>query len=238
MQCKIVKQKKSKKLKFMELSASEENYIKAMFRMVIENGKEEISSADISAALKIKPASVSNMLSRFKEKGLVNFQRYGKATLTPLGKTFGKKILRKHRIWETYLHNELGFEWDKVHEIAEQLEHVKAPELLDKLDEILGFPQFDPHGECIPQKDGTIPVDNRITLLNGKVGGHYIVSGVRNSTDKMLHYLNKLDINIDSKVRYLSIIDFDDSLELEIDGRNIIVSKKIADNIYIDAVEE
>ncbi len=220
----------------MNLSIAEENYLKAMYKIVLDNNKEDISSSEISSALQIKPASVSNMLTRFRNKGLVNFTRYSKASLTSLGKEYGQKILRKHRIWETFLYVKLGFDWNEVHDVAEQLEHIKSEKLLDKIDEMLGFPKFDPHGECIPQQDGSIPIDNRILLSQAEPESNYIVVGLKDSTIEMLDYLKKIGIEIKTKIKFISILKFDNSLELKVNDKTVIISTKVADNIYIDNI--
>lgn len=219
----------------MELTISEENYLKAMYKLVLENQLDEISSTDISAALHVKPASVSNMLSKFRDKGLVHLQRYGKVYLSKAGKLQGRLVLRKHRIWETFLHDKLSFDWDEVHDVAEQLEHIRSPKLIDALDKMLGFPKFDPHGECIPQSDGSIPCKDRLCLLQAKERKAYTISGVRNSNDKMLQYLIKLGLAMQTPFQLLGRIDFDGSLELQLEnGHTVIVSEKLADNIYIE----
>ncbi len=220
----------------MNLSIAEENYLKTMYKIVLDNNKEDISSSEISSALQIKPASVSNMLTRFRNKGLVNFTRYSKASLTSLGKEYGQKILRKHRIWETFLCVKLGFDWNEVHDVAEQLEHIKSEKLLDKIDEMLGFPKFDPHGECIPQQDGSIPIDNRILLSQAEPESNYIVVGLKDSTIEMLDYLKKTGIEIKTKIKFISILKFDNSLELKVNDKTVIISTKVADNIYIDNI--
>lgn len=218
----------------MQLSIAEENYLKTMFRIVLDNQSDTISSKQIADVLQIKPASVNNMLSRFKEKGLVDFRRYGKAVLTETGRLYGQRILRKHRLWETFLYKKLGFTWDEVHEVAEQLEHIKSDKLLDAIDKMLGFPKLDPHGEYIPPYKGAIPADNRMLLADAAPEGDFTVLGLRDSSNNMLDYLAKLNININTRVKVVSVIDFDGSVELLIDGRTIIVSNKVANNIYVE----
>ncbi|MEO0066766.1 MAG: hypothetical protein RI983_2092 [Bacteroidota bacterium] len=140
------------------LSYTEENYLKGLFKLTIELGeKEEAGTNEIAAQLGVKPASVNDMLKKLKDKKLIQYERYGKSSLTKEGKKRAIEIVRKHRLWETFLHEKLDFNWDEVHEVAEQLEHIQSKKLIDKLDQFLEYPSIDPHGDPIPNAKGEWP---------------------------------------------------------------------------------
>lgn len=140
------------------LSYTEENYLKGLFKLTIELGdKEEAGTNEIAAHLGVKPASVNDMLKKLKDKKLIQYERYGKSSLTKEGKKRAIEIVRKHRLWETFLHEKLAFNWDEVHEVAEQLEHIQSKKLIDKLDQFLEYPSIDPHGDPIPNAKGEWP---------------------------------------------------------------------------------
>jgi DtxR family Mn-dependent transcriptional regulator len=139
------------------LTFTEENYLKILLKInLIEPKKHQINSSDVAIKLNVKPATVNDMLKKLREKKLINFEKYGKVTLTIRGRKCALKVLRKHRLWETFLHEKLNFSLDEIHEVAEQLEHIKSDKLIDKLDDFLGFPKYDPHGEIIPDSMGKL----------------------------------------------------------------------------------
>lgn len=139
------------------LTFTEENYLKILLKInLIEPKKHQINSSDVAIKLNVKPATVNDMLKKLREKKLINFEKYGKVTLTNRGRKCALKVLRKHRLWETFLHEKLNFSLDEIHEVAEQLEHIKSDKLIDKLDDFLGYPKYDPHGEGIPDSMGKL----------------------------------------------------------------------------------
>ena len=125
------------------LSQTEENYLKALFKLTYENNNNEAGTNELALTLEVKPATVNDMLKKLKDKEFVNYKKYGKITLSGKGKKIALEIIRKHRLWETFLYKKLEFTWDEVHEVAEQLEHIQSAKLVDKLDEFLDFPEFD-----------------------------------------------------------------------------------------------
>ena len=215
------------------LSDTEENYLKALLRITGEqSGVGEAGTNQLAGKLNVRPATATDMLKKLKEKQLVNYEKYGKISLTDNGRNLAIAIVRKHRLWETFLFAKLGFSWDQVHDIAEQLEHIKSEKLVERLDKFLGFPQFDPHGDVIPTADGDYINQARLTLAEAVVGNQYTIIAVKDNSPSFLQYVSQIGIGIHSKVTVLQQYEFDLSMALEIDGTRINISDKVAQNIY------
>jgi len=218
----------------MELSQTEENYLKALFHLTNETGdKTKAGTNELAAYLNIKPASVNVMLKRLKEKKFVDNERYGKITLTPLGKKEAIQVVRKHRLWETFLYEKLDFSWDEVHEIAEQLEHINSPKLIEKLEKFLAYPEFDPHGDVIPDAKGAFKPHKRITLAEVPEGNFCKLVAVKDSSATFLKYVVKVGLGLKSKIKVLARHEFDGSLEIGVEKKKTVVSKKFAENIFV-----
>ena len=216
----------------MIYTLTEENYLKAILNIsLLNNGKASTNA--ISEETGTSAASVSDMLKKLHDKKLIKYEKYKGVSLSKKGKDIAINILRKHRLWETFLVEKLNFNWENVHDVAEQLEHIESSELIDKLDVFLGFPKFDPHGEPIPSKDGNIPKINTISLNKLKIGEIGMVMGVGLDDTKFLEYLNKLRINIGTKIELLEVIKFDNSIMIKIDGNISHVSKDVAKELFI-----
>jgi DtxR family Mn-dependent transcriptional regulator len=217
------------------LSYTEENYLKALLKLSFQNeDKPEAGTNEMAAYLGVKPATATDMLKKLKEKELVTYKKYGKILLTETGKQNGIAILRKHRLWETFLYEKLDFSWDEVHEVAEQLEHIQSAKLVDKLEEFLNFPEFDPHGDPIPKANGEIPTIDKILLSELKENELCKVVAVKDTSTVFLQYLEKLCITIGTPIKVLERIDFDGSLSIQIAGeeaRN--VSMKFAESLFV-----
>ena len=211
---------------------AEENYLKAILNISF-NTKKKVSTNEISKELKTSPASVTDMLKKLLEKKLVKYEKYKGVELSNSGKQYAINILRKHRLWETFLVEHLGFSWSEVHEIAEELEHIKSTKLIDKLDAFLGYPKFDPHGEPIPSKEGVIPNVKSTSLDQMEVGFTGHVLGVTIDDKLFLDYLTKLNIKIGTKIEIIQIIDFDKSLIVRIENIQNHISFDVAKNILI-----
>ncbi len=196
--------------------------------------RPEAGTNEMAAYLGVKPATATDMLKKLKEKELVNYQKYGKILLTDLGRKKGMTILRKHRLWETFLYEKLDFSWDEVHEVAEQLEHIQSEKLVNKLEEFLNFPDFDPHGDPIPKANGEIPIIDRILLSEVKAAEHCQVVAVKDTSVIFLQYLEKLNITIGTKIKVLEVIDFDGSLNIQIETEEPrSVSMKFAESLFV-----
>ena len=215
------------------LSVTEENYLKALLRITVEqNDTGKAGTNQLAGKLNVRPATATDMLKKLKEKQLVNYEKYGKISLTDTGRDLAIAVIRKHRLWETFLYEKLGFSWDQVHDIAEQLEHIKSDKLVERLDKFLGYPQFDPHGDAIPTADGSFINEERKTLAEAPIGKPHTIIAVRDNSPAFLQYVSQMGIGIGSEVELLEKYDFDNSLALEMNGRKINISEKVAQNIY------
>lgn len=215
------------------LTFTEENYLKAIYHLS-DHGKHEVSTNAISDCLNTKPASVTDMLRKLSQKDMINYIKYQGVTLTPRGRKDALQIIRKHRLWEVFLVEKLKFNWDEVHDIAEQLEHIQSALLIKRLDEFLGFPQHDPHGDPIPNDEGEMSAKKQSSLAELPVQSQGIVMSLKETSPLFLQYLDKINIYIGAKLKISDRIEFDSSLEIQIDGKkSVIVSNEVARNIMI-----
>lgn len=215
-----------------KLSVTEENYLKAIFHLA-QKTNENVATNDIAKSVSATAASVTDMLKKLSEKKLVTYQKYQGVQLTKNGKQIAIKLVRKHRLWEVFLSEKLGFGWDKVHDIAEQLEHIQSDELIEKLSNFLGNPLYDPHGDPIPNESGKFSDRNSELLCNMPIGAVAKVVGVTDSSNDFLVYLSDLKISLGTKITVKKIIAFDKSMEIMVNKNTIIVSKIIASNILV-----
>ncbi len=213
-------------------SQSEENYIKAIYHLG-EFSEKGISTNAIAKKLNTKASSVTDMVRKLSEKKLVVYKKYQGVTLTEFGKKTATGIIRKHRLWEVFLVNKLNFSWDEVHDVAEQLEHIKSPKLIDELDAFLGHPKRDPHGDPIPDKDGNLQVIEKNLLATLDKGEKGICVGVDDSSSEFLRFLDKQEIALGKHIEVLEKEPFDGSFLIKIDEKELSVSNKIATNLYI-----
>jgi len=214
------------------MTISEENYIKVIYHLSLVSPKGVNTNA-IAGMLDTKASSVTDMLKKLSEKELVAYQKYQGVTLTEKGFYSAKMIVRKHRLWEVFLVDKLNFSWDEVHEIAEELEHIKSENLINKLDAFLDFPSFDPHGDPIPNAEGEIKKVNKLLLSETELNKEYQCVGVKDSSSEFLQYLDKQKIALGSKIIVKEKESFDDTLFIEIDSRKFTISNKIANNLYV-----
>jgi len=217
----------------MKLSFAEENYLKAIYHLS-EGGRYEVSTNAIAEVLKTKAASVSDMIRKLSDKGAILYQKYQGVNISEDGKMAALQVIRKHRLWEVFLVEKLKFNWDEVHEIAEQLEHIKSPLLIKRLDEFLGFPKLDPHGDPIPDENGEFKEKPKVALSQTSVNQSGIIVAVKDTSSLFLQYIDKLGAYLGAKVKVLDKVEFDGSMELLIDGKkNIFISREVAENILI-----
>jgi len=215
------------------LSYTEENYLKALLKITLDRGIEEAGTNELASSLLVKPATANDMLKKLKDKKLVDFEKYGKITLTKEGKKNAIDIIRKHRIWETFLYEKLEFSWDEVHEVAEQLEHIHSQKLIDKLDKLLDFPEFDPHGDPIPNKNGDIKVQFKKTLADVAVGISCKLVAVKDNSSSFLQYVVKVGLGINNEITVVSKQEYDAITVIEVNGNQSSVSQKFAENIFV-----
>lgn len=216
------------------LSIAEENYIKQLLTLTLEKSEDEgIGTNELAQTLAVKPSTVNDMLKKLRQKSLIDYEKYGKIHLTAEGKKRGLDIIRKHRLWETFLYQKLEFTWDEVHEVAEQLEHIQSDKLVEKLDKFLGYPQFDPHGDPIPNAKGEIQLLTKKMLSDAEIGTVCKMVAVKDNSAVFLNYVMELGLGINNNIEVLSKQDFDESMEIKVNGEPIRVSKKFSQNIYI-----
>ena len=213
-------------------SQSEEDYLKALYHL--ETDYDAVSTNSIADYLDMKPSSVTDMLKKLAEKKYINYEKYKGTSLTKRGRLVALSIIRKHRLWETFLVEKLGFGWDQVHIIAEQLEHIKSEELIENLDNFLGSPKYDPHGDPIPNKDGKIEKMNQKLLVELKADQKGIITGVKKGTTSLLNYLDKEKIKLGDSVKVIEILEFDGTYIVEINKRKLTFSEKICQNLLLE----
>ena len=210
---------------------SEENYLKAIYHLEIDVDKG-ISTNSIAKKLETKASSVTDMVKKLSEKEVVVYKKYQGVKLTNYGKKTAANIVRKHRLWEVFLVEKLNFSWDEVHDVAEQLEHIKSPKLINQLDSFLGFPSNDPHGDPIPDKEGNLKIIEKSLLSTFYKNESGVCVGVDDSSSEFLRYLDKKGITLGKQITVLEKEDFDDSLSIEMDNKKFSISNKIANNLY------
>lgn len=215
----------------MRTTLTEENYLKALFHLVDNEGKVTIN--ELSKFLNVKMPSVNNMMKKFAEKKWVVYETYKPLIVTESGRREAALVVRKHRLTEMFLVKKMNFGWENVHEIAEQLEHVHSQIFFDKMDEILDHPKFDPHGEPIPDKDGNIIAQDLQKLSICEPGETVTFASVTLSDDAFLTYLNDRKLLLNTKVKIVKIESFDKSMTIEIEGKKEILSKKAAEKILV-----
>ena len=215
------------------MTLSEENHLKAIFHLYNEK-KEEVNTNAIAEVMNTKASSVTDMLKRLADKGLINYVKYQGVTLTPKGTQKAIGIIRKHRLWEVFLVEKLNFSWDEVHEIAEELEHIQSEKLIERLDAFLGFPQKDPHGDPIPNKEGVFTTTIQTLLSELKQGDKGVCVAVKNTSKEFLVYLNKMNIALGDELEVLSKEPFDDSMFLLVNDKHINLSAMVCRNIYVN----
>lgn len=213
-------------------SFTEENYIKAIYHLS-EDGKQIVSTNSIAELTNTKASSVTDMLKKLAEKALINYVRYQGVTLNQKGRITAIAIIRKHRLWELFLVEKLQFKWDEVHDIAEELEHIKSDILIDRLEEFLGNPKVDPHGDLIPDKHGKFQTKDLISISKMQPGDKGVISGVSEHSAKFLQYLEKTGLILGSNIIMHEIIEFDGSVILSLENKEITISREAAMNILI-----
>lgn len=216
----------------MKLSESEENYIKSIY--YLQEKTEKVNTNTLAAFLDTSAASITDMLKKLKSKKLLEYKKYYGFKLNAAGNKEALKIIRRHRLWEFFLVEKLGMEWEKVHEIAEELEHVSSIDLISRLDQFLGKPKIDPHGDPIPDEKGNMPVLKQTALKDLPVKQNAVVSSVSNQTPEMMEMLNYYGIKIGSSIKILKSFVFDGSLQIKIAKQpECVISGIAAQNIFV-----
>lgn len=217
------------------MTFSEENYLKTIYHLT-NLSDSEVSTNAIAEKMETKASSVTDMLKKLSEKNLIIYKKYQGVSLTENGKLSAKMIVRKHRLWEVFLVEKLDFSWDEVHDVAEQLEHIKSEKLINKLDDFLGNPTEDPHGDPIPDANGQIVKIEKQLLSEITPNKKGICVGVKDTSSEFLKYLDKQHIALGSSIEIISKESFDLSLKIRVDNKELIVSNKIASNLFVKLV--
>jgi len=212
-------------------SFTEENYLKVIYHLAEQTNNVQTNA--IAEQIQTKPASVTDMIKKLAEKGLVDYVKYQGVTLTEKGRQTAIDIVRKHRLWEVFLVDKLNFKWDEVHDVAEELEHIKSVDLIERLDEFLGFPKSDPHGDPIPDKNGRFAKTQFIKLIELKIGDSGTITGVSQHTSAFLKHLEKLGLTLGKQIEISDVTDFDGSVEILVNQKQINISREVAKHILI-----
>lgn len=216
----------------LNYSASEENYIKTIFHLQKDDGT--VTTNELARELQTRPASVTDMMKKLKTKKLLHYEAYQGFRLSNEGRKVALNIIRRHRLWEFFLAEKLQFSWDEVHEVAEQLEHVSSKKLVDKLDEYLGYPRVDPHGDPIPDQEGRIESSKQVSLKDLPVNKMAVVSHVSDQSSAMLELLKHKNIGIGTKLEIKKKFDFDHSMEIKTGRLPVFtISEQLAKNIFV-----
>ncbi len=217
------------------LTASEENHLKAIYKISQNNSDKTVFTKAIAEELNTNPASVTDMVKKLADKKLLTHEKYYGVQLTREGQKVAIELLRRHRLWETFLHDKLGFSWDELHEVAEQLEHIQSAQLIERLDAFLDNPKFDPHGDPIPNASGTFTYRNQVSLsLIHETGKEVIMLGVKNQSPEFLKYLQSKKLNPGSKLQIISIGEYDLSLKLVVNQETeVVITNQNAKEIFV-----
>lgn len=215
------------------LSFAEENYLKAIYHLS-SDGQKQVNTNAIAERLETKPASVSDMIKKLSAKKVITYIKYQGVKITEAGKKEALWVIRKHRLWEVFLVNKLNFHWDEVHEIAEQLEHIRSSLLISRLDAFLDHPKFDPHGDPIPDEEGIISSKPRVNLTDLPEDTASQLVSMKDTGVSFLKYLDRIGMKIGAKIKVVDRMEFDGSMEIETDKKRIIsISKQVAENLLV-----
>lgn len=222
-----------------ELSFTEENYLKAIYYLQQESINKDVSVNDIAERMSTRPATVTDMLRKLSDKKLINYEKYKKTQLSKTGNTFALQIIRKHRLWEVFLHQKLKFSWDEVHEVAEELEHIRSSKLIERMDEFLGYPMFDPHGDPIPNAAGEIKPASNTTLSESEPGKKLKLVAVKDTSTAFLQHLERFGLHINVILVVNEFLPFDHSVMVSIDKEPaVMLSDKIAANLLVVDIDK
>jgi len=214
---------------------SKEDYLSIIYKHKDIRG--EIKANIIAEKLQVSNAAVTDMIKKLSKDGFIDYKKYKWISLTPKGEEYARKMVRRHRIWEVFLNQIVGISWGKVHDEANRLEHSSSDELIDRMEEMLNFPKYDPHGDPIPSKDGKLPILRKLmplsALMKGEIG---LVIRVNDFDESFLFYISELGIKLKEKIKILEKRHFDDSLMILINGEKYNVSKKLADNVFVQKI--
>lgn len=214
------------------MTLAEENYLKAIYHLENQSANG-VSTNALAEEMQTKASSATDMIKKLAEKNMISYIPYQGVTLSNAGRVYAVKVVRKHRLWEVFLLEKLHFSWDEVHDVAEQLEHIKSEKLTDKLDEFLGFPKVDPHGDPIPDKHGNFEKVEKTSLTNSQVGMTYVCVGVDDSSSDFLKYLDGNNISLGTTIKIIHKEPFDNSIKIKYSDVELVVSQNVAENLFV-----
>lgn len=215
------------------LTISKENYLKAIYKHR-EGENLPVPASYIADELQVSSAAISKMAKTLSGEGLLDYQKHKGVRLTDEGEKFALKVIRKHRLWELFLINVLGLSWAEVHDEAERLEHSTSDFLINKMDEYLGFPKFDPHGSPIPDKNGKLPeLPSVLKMEHCEVGKKYIIARVQDGDAQLMRYFTRIGINLNTEITIVEKFSFDNSVSIEMKDNNFLLSEKVVQSIWI-----
>lgn len=214
---------------------AEENYLKAIYKITQNTADQTVNTKAIADELGTTSASVTDMIKKLTDKSLLSYEKYYGVSLTKEGQKMAIKLLRKHRLWEVFLHDKLGFNWDEVHEVAEQLEHIQSLLLIERLDAFLEYPKFDPHGDPIPNENGNFTYRNQVSLSSIKESGKQLTMlGVKRHHSEFLKYLDSIHLKPGAQIKILSIQEYDQSIKLRVEDRDeIMITQQVSQDILV-----
>ncbi|UZO79318.1 metal-dependent transcriptional regulator [Aquimarina sp. ERC-38] len=218
------------------LTKSEEDYLKALFQLLVEMRIPKVGNNLLASYLEVSPASANNMIKKLKQKRFVDSEKYSKLILTESGKSYALHLIRKHRLWETFLHQYLNFSWEEVHEVAEQLEHIKSIKLVNELDRFMKYPTKDPHGESIPDAKGVYHSQKKISLSSLTSGDCCRLIAVNDDSVDFLQYLNEIKLSLTDHITVIQRREFDGSMKIQFREVEETISQKIADYLFVSVV--
>ncbi len=217
-------------------SFSEENYLKAIFHLQ-KKYSEGVSTNALAEQMETKASSVTDMVKKLSDKELVKYKKYQGVKLSEKGKKTAVEVIRKHRLWEVFLVEKLNFSWDEVHDIAEQLEHIKSAKLTDELDNFLGHPKRDPHGDPIPDAEGNFRIANNLLLADLEKGQSGVCVGVRDSSSEFLRYLDKNNIALGKQIEIVYKEEYDQSMLVKVEEKELRISQTVSNNLFVKPLE-
>jgi DtxR family Mn-dependent transcriptional regulator len=215
----------------LNLTSTEENYLKTIFHLQVES--DTVTTNALALSLQTRPASITDMMKKLSAKGLLHYKPYYGFNLTAEGKKAALIIIRRHRLWEYFLSEKLQFSWDEVHEVAEELEHVSSKKLIDKLDAYLGFPAFDPHGDPIPDTKGRLKKAPYISLADLPLKQRAELKSITNQSTAVLEYLDQKHLRINTVLEIRQRFDFDGTMEIKTEQRLITISALLAKQLFV-----
>jgi len=216
-------------------SQTKENYLKALYFLAKE--KEDIALSNLSKKMEVSAPTVNSMVKKLQGKGWVIYEKYKPLQLTDEGRKAAALIIRKHRLTEMFLVEKMGFGWEEVHDIAEEMEHIDSEALFDRMDELLGYPSVDPHGSPIPDKDGKVAVKSYTKLSDVEVGAKVILRALAISSNDFLVYLNGKELELGAEIEVLSREPFDNSMTIAYNDDNItMLSSKVCEQLLVEVL--